>query len=723
MNSPLARYAIAGLGDATARLCADQRLKLAPTKAVFISSLECSDGLSALLLALLSSGSASLHIVSSDQLDVEALAGIMLGKNRHLNIQTCHVPKERQWWKVYSDMYIQVHARGTLDPGKIVYLYTLRCFKAANFASHDSESFSGCDADCESESESDEGSDGDRSTSKTPREYTFAVFPPGVDNIQGEVEDMRDSQLPLLDSGVRTRVDHIVALEPKQNHETATLLAQENIAVFLTLPSTTLDNGLLIRSQQLHHHFSSQMPSNFPPVIESGGEMMEPEKMPFSMTLDCNRHILKSCTSILFEKETEENGNTKFIVLDRRLDIWNRQISDEWSTTVASLRSFVAQETSSIENSGRCNEDENEIELDDEDSEKDENEITLDDDKDTDKVDENEIDLEDETQGSTNGKFKDTQNQTNLISSDLPQLVVLGTGCASPSAIRGAAGYALVVPRTIGEENSQPDIFLLDCGEGVPTVLNRTCSDLDWRRNLRGIWISHAHLDHYGGLPSLVRAIFSANTEEISHDRISDDAKRRRLVTRQNIPWVMAPPKVLQYLDVLLGCKYGKQTLNVCHKQLFVPLLHLGPSPPPGPWSYFQNIKVYHNCCPSYGLLLRLQVSASWLCFSGDTRPCSSLISTCHRQIPLHEELLLIHEATFEDTDQDQAQKKKHSTVSEAISVASQIEASRVLLTHFSQRYLSISKGHTDNNQGSITDKRGKAVPVGFAMDGFRFNF
>ena len=74
MNPPLARYAIAGLGDATARLCADQRFKLAPTKAVFIPSLDCSDGLSALLLALLSSGSASLHVVSSCQLDIEELA-------------------------------------------------------------------------------------------------------------------------------------------------------------------------------------------------------------------------------------------------------------------------------------------------------------------------------------------------------------------------------------------------------------------------------------------------------------------------------------------------------------------------------------------------------------------------------------------------------------------------------------------------------------------------
>lgn len=189
---------------------------------------------------------------------------------------------------------------------------------------------------------------------------------------------------------------------------------------------------------------------------------------------------------------------------------------------------------------------------------------------------------------------------------------------------------------------------------------------------------------------------------------------------QQNIPWVMAPPKVLQYLDVLLGCKYGKQTLNGQTIQLFIPLLHIGPSPPPGPWSCFHNIKVHHNCCPSYGLLLQLEDSTgSWLCFSGDTRPCASLIATCRRRIPDHDKLLLVHEATFEDSDQDQAQKKKHSTIFEAISVASQVEASRVLLTHFSQRYLSASK---ESMEKQITNKRGKVIPAGFAMDGLRFS-
>lgn len=219
----------------------------------------------------------------------------------------------------------------------------------------------------------------------------------------------------------------------------------------------------------------------------------------------------------------------------------------------------------------------------------------------------------------------------------------------------------------------------------------------------------------------------------------------------------MAPAKVLQFLDVLLGCKHGKSACGGRYgdgKQLFWPLLHnLGPSPPPGPWSFFRNIKVQHNCCPSYGLLLRLKAGGSWLCYSGDTRPCASLIAACRhrrREFPPSsssatgatrraaagggggDDFLLVHEATFADWDRAQAEKKKHSTVSEAISVGSRIEASRVLLTHFSQRYLSVAddgrEGDADDDHppSIVTNNKrrgggGASIPVGFAMDGFRF--
>ena len=49
-----------------------------------------------------------------------------------------------------------------------------------------------------------------------------------------------------------------------------------------------------------------------------------------------------------------------------------------------------------------------------------------------------------------------------------------------------------------------------------------------------------------------------------------------------------------------------------------------------------------------------------------------------------------MHEATFDDELQSEAIAKKHSTISEAIGVGFAMEARRVILTHFSQRYQNI---------------------------------
>jgi ribonuclease Z len=67
--------------------------------------------------------------------------------------------------------------------------------------------------------------------------------------------------------------------------------------------------------------------------------------------------------------------------------------------------------------------------------------------------------------------------------------------------------------------------------------------------------------------------------------------------------------------------------------------------------------------------------------FSGDTRPCESVIRA-GKDVDL-----LIHEATMGDDLQDEAIAKRHSTISEAIEVGRKMAAKHVLLTHFSQRY------------------------------------
>jgi len=69
------------------------------------------------------------------------------------------------------------------------------------------------------------------------------------------------------------------------------------------------------------------------------------------------------------------------------------------------------------------------------------------------------------------------------------QLIVLGSGTSVPHPHRSAAAYWL---------QTDGGTLLLD---GSPDAARRMAQeDLDWP-NLDAIWISHFHLDHFGGLP------------------------------------------------------------------------------------------------------------------------------------------------------------------------------------------------------------------------------
>jgi len=99
------------------------------------------------------------------------------------------------------------------------------------------------------------------------------------------------------------------------------------------------------------------------------------------------------------------------------------------------------------------------------------------------------------------------------------------------------------------------------------------------------------------------------------------------------------------------------------------------------------------HCPLAYGV--RLQHRGRSVVYSGDTRPCNTLVrlgKDCD---------LLIHEATHEDALQAEAELRAHSTSSEAIEVGRQMGARHVILTHFSQRYANLPL-LPDNRPGNV---------------------
>lgn len=91
------------------------------------------------------------------------------------------------------------------------------------------------------------------------------------------------------------------------------------------------------------------------------------------------------------------------------------------------------------------------------------------------------------------------------------------------------------------------------------------------------------------------------------------------------------------------------------------------------------------HCIESYACLID-SPDFGRILYSGDTRPCQTILNYAQRV------KLLIHEATFEDSLQEDAHWKKHTTIGEAIEVAEKCQPWRLVLTHFSPRYQKIAE-------------------------------
>jgi len=83
----------------------------------------------------------------------------------------------------------------------------------------------------------------------------------------------------------------------------------------------------------------------------------------------------------------------------------------------------------------------------------------------------------------------------------------------------------------------------------------------------------------------------------------------------------------------------------------------------------------------------------------GDTRPCDNAVALAR------DADVLVHEATFSDSDADLAHKANHSTAAQAATTARKANARTLILTHFSPRY-------DDTGPGGINDLAAEARAI-----------
>ena len=358
--------------------------------------------------------------------------------------------------------------------------------------------------------------------------------------------------------------------------------------------------------------------------------------------------------------------------------------------------------------------------------------------------DENEIDLEDEEedddQDDKDGNpevcrtptkpFLERQEQQ-PVPRIVPHLLVLGTGCATPAPQRSSSGYALFLPNDRNEDLECR--VVLECGDGAVSQLQRhtpttATSFGSTLEQIRFIWVSHAHLDHYAGLPALLRAIDQQQQPISQSDEHRDKRHKPQHQSSSRRVLLVAPSKVIRYVRIhgppsafrWLEC-VNHTWMNGQHHAFLRDNVGI---------SNVVHIPVEH-CPHAFGVLMDVRDSPCVLCYSGDTRPCHRFAAIC-RDYMGHKRTrrlqgrtgpypvrLLVHEATFLSNDEGmkEAKQKRHSTVDEAISIARQIPLDGCLLTHFSQRYTTARVLEAVSKAANETDGNSLA-PIGCAVDG-----
>lgn len=224
----------------------------------------------------------------------------------------------------------------------------------------------------------------------------------------------------------------------------------------------------------------------------------------------------------------------------------------------------------------------------------------------------------------------------------MTRVIFLGTAAALPTGDRGATALALV------GDPSEPGL-LIDCGDGVYRALLRAEIGPD---AIGDIFITHAHIDHLGALPSLIESF--------------------RLAGRRRPLRIFALPETLEIARKLLDAFAFELTLDTWPFPISLnavdedsTLSFLG-----APTRLFRM----RHSIPSAGL--RIELPGGVLAYTCDTEP-NPAIATLGRQARV-----LITECTTLQKNVAMARQGKHLTALEAGQQAAECGAEALALVH-----------------------------------------
>jgi len=268
-------------------------------------------------------------------------------------------------------------------------------------------------------------------------------------------------------------------------------------------------------------------------------------------------------------------------------------------------------------------------------------------------------------------------------------LVFLGTSGSVPTAQRAPSALLL---RRGGER------LLFDCGEGTQRQLLRSNVGLV---ELREVFISHFHADHYLGLPGMLKT-FALRGRELPLTVYGPRGLKDLFSTLRRVfgrlPYALELVE-LRPGDVLERGEYNLVTFAVAHaveSMGFALVEH----PRPGRFDVAAADALGVPSGPERGLLqagesvqladgrvvtpdevLGAPRPGRRVVLSGDTAT-SPLVLEASRGAEV-----LVHEATFLDEERERAAETAHATALEVAELAREAEVGLLALTHLSNRY------------------------------------
>ena len=267
-------------------------------------------------------------------------------------------------------------------------------------------------------------------------------------------------------------------------------------------------------------------------------------------------------------------------------------------------------------------------------------------------------------------------------------LVFFGTSGSVPTARR--APSALLLRR--GSER-----LLFDCAEGTQRQMLRSSVGLV---ELREVFLTHYHADHYLGLPGMLKT-FALRGRELDLTVYGPPGLRDLFAALKRIFGKLTYSVRLQELDagdVLERSGYNLVTFAPAHGVSAIGYA-LVEEPRPGRFDVGAADALGVDA-PQRGLLQRGESieledgrvvtpdavlgparPGRKVVLAGDTAP-SPIVREAARDAEV-----LVHEATFVDEERERAQETAHSTALEAAEIARDAEVSLLALTHLSNRY------------------------------------